>query len=121
MNSIPMKPETFTLFWRICKQMKESGKVTKVSCILAHIFPILSSSDYSSPNSMKPTHSILFLADAGVHTHTHTHTHTHMILGTRFYSSSSQLSSNPCPVPISRFLFKGTNTTDYLPKTHSLY
>ena len=41
-----------------------------------------------------------------VYTHTHTHTHTHMILGTRFYSSSSTIQQSlPCPhfqVPVQR-------------------
>ena len=64
MNSIPMKPETFTLFWRFCKQMKESGKIT---CLLHFgsyfsnlIFFRFSSVQFSRsviPDSLRPHES----------------------------------------------------------------
>ena len=48
-------------------------------------------SDYSSPNSMKPTHSTLFLVYAGTHTHLHTLRHTHTHTHTRFQAQGSIL------------------------------
>ena len=102
-----MKPETFTLFWRICKQVKESGKSNKSLLHFGSYFSNLIFFRLFLPklHETNPLHFVPCRCRC-THRHTHTHTHTydsrHKVL---FFILSTIQQSLPCPhfqVPVQR-------------------